>query len=75
MRLSEIDQALREPKEQSYRMRVKNADLDGPTIGRLRHKVTESFKEQLEFGVPTSWHDPFWPRSEDVRARRQLQGA
>jgi superfamily II DNA or RNA helicase len=28
--------------------------LDGPTVARLKRKVTESFKEQLTFGVPTN---------------------
>jgi superfamily II DNA or RNA helicase len=29
------------------------AGFDGPTLARLRRRITESFKEQLEFGVPT----------------------
>jgi SNF2 family DNA or RNA helicase len=28
--------------------------LDGPTQARMKRKITESFKEQLEFGVPTA---------------------
>ncbi len=27
---------------------------DGPTLARLKRRVSESFKEQLEFGVPTA---------------------
>lgn len=30
------------------------AKPDGPTLARLRRRITESFKEQLEFGVPTN---------------------
>lgn len=28
--------------------------VDGPTLARLRRRITESFKEQLEFGVPSA---------------------
>jgi superfamily II DNA or RNA helicase len=28
--------------------------IDGPTAARLRRRITESFKEQLEFGVPSN---------------------
>jgi len=30
------------------------ATPDGPTLARLRRRISESFKEQLEFGVPTN---------------------
>jgi hypothetical protein len=28
--------------------------LDGPSLARLKRRITESFKTQLEFGVPTN---------------------
>mgnify|MGYP005853065427 CR=1 FL=1 len=28
--------------------------LDGPTLARFKRRITESFKEQLEFGVPSN---------------------
>jgi len=28
--------------------------LDGPTVARLRRETSQSFKEQIEFGVPGS---------------------
>jgi hypothetical protein len=28
--------------------------IDGPTLARLKRSITESFKEQLEFGVPSN---------------------
>lgn len=28
--------------------------VDGPTLARLKRRITESFKEQLEFGIPST---------------------
>ncbi len=28
--------------------------VDGPTLARFKRRITESFKEQLEFGIPTN---------------------
>ncbi|MCX7819800.1 MAG: phospholipase D-like domain-containing protein [Kiritimatiellae bacterium] len=35
-------------------IRRRGATPDGPTLARLKRRVSESFKEQLEFGVPTA---------------------
>jgi superfamily II DNA or RNA helicase len=35
-------------------IRRRSATPDGPTLARLKRRVSESFKEQLEFGVPTA---------------------
>ncbi|MBI2928234.1 MAG: NgoFVII family restriction endonuclease [Verrucomicrobia bacterium] len=35
-------------------LRRRAVSPDGPTLARLRRRITESFKEQLEFGVPTN---------------------
>jgi hypothetical protein len=35
-------------------LRRRATSPDGPTLARLRRRITESFKEQLEFGVPTN---------------------
>jgi len=36
------------------RLKSPEASLDGPTLARLKHRITESFKHQLAFGVPTA---------------------
>lgn len=36
------------------RVRRESEHLDGPTRARLERRITESFKEQLEFGVPSA---------------------
>lgn len=35
-------------------VRRRSATPDGPTLARCKRRITESFKEQLEFGVPTA---------------------
>lgn len=43
-----------EEMRETQRAIRRDAPLDGPTAARLKRKATESFKEQLEFGVPTN---------------------
>lgn len=46
------------PPEEEMRalngLRRSSGVLGGPTLARLKRRITESFKEQLEFGVPTN---------------------
>ncbi len=46
------------PPEEEMRalqsLRRPGGSIDGPTLARLKLRITESFKEQLEFGVPTN---------------------
>jgi len=45
--------------------------MDGPKLARLKHRITESFKEQLEFGVPTAEAEKALRRlAEQLRARK-----
>lgn len=45
--------------------------LDGPTLARLRRRITESFKEQLEFGVPSNQAETALRRlAGQLRARK-----
>jgi len=45
--------------------------LDGPTVARLKRRVTESFKQQLEFGVPTAEAETALRRlAAQLRARK-----
>ena len=47
----------RPPEEalrQVYRATQDDGYLDGPTVARLRREAAKSFKEQIEFGVPTA---------------------
>lgn len=45
--------------------------LDGPTLARLKRRITESFKEQLEFGVPSSQAETALRRlAAQLRARK-----
>lgn len=46
----------RPPEEQMrklHRAIKEETFLDGPTLVHLRREIVESFKEQIEFGVPT----------------------
>ncbi|BCW95334.1 MAG: hypothetical protein KatS3mg018_0816 [Fimbriimonadales bacterium] len=42
-----------EEMKQLYRLTRESPTLDGPTRARMVRRLTESFKEQIEFGVPT----------------------
>ncbi len=56
----------RPPEEEMKHLqsiRREHASLDGPALAQFKRRMTESFKEQIEFGVPTS---------EAERALRQL---
>lgn len=45
--------------------------VDGPTLARLKRRMTESFKEQLEFGVPSSQAETALRRlAAQLRARK-----
>ena len=45
--------------------------LDGPTVARLKRRFTESFKQQLEFGVPTAEAETALRRlAAQLRARK-----
>lgn len=45
--------------------------LDGPTLARLKRRITESFKEQLEFGVPSTQAEVALRRlASQLRARK-----
>ena len=47
--------------------------VDGPTLARLTRRITESFKEQLEFGVPTNEAETALRRlAGQLRARKVL---
>ncbi|MCI0429316.1 MAG: hypothetical protein L0210_02055 [Rhodospirillales bacterium] len=47
--------------------------IDGPTLARLKRRITESFKEQLEFGVPSNEADTALRRlATQLRARKVL---
>jgi hypothetical protein len=35
-------------------LKRRSETIDGPTLARLKRRITESFKEQIEFGVPSS---------------------
>lgn len=45
--------------------------IDGPTLARLKRRITESFKEQLEFGVPSAQAEAALRRlASQLRARK-----
>ncbi|RMG04689.1 MAG: NgoFVII family restriction endonuclease, partial [Acidobacteria bacterium] len=45
--------------------------VDGPTLARLKRRMTESFKQQLEFGVPSAQAESALRRlAEQLRARK-----
>ncbi len=47
--------------------------LDGPTLARLKRRITESFKEQLEFGIPSNEAESTLRRlARQLRARKVL---
>jgi hypothetical protein len=47
--------------------------MDGPTLARLKRRVSESFKEQLEFGVPTNEAETALRRlAAQLRARKVI---
>jgi hypothetical protein len=47
--------------------------MDGPTQARLRRRITESFKEQLEFGIPTKDAEAVLRKlASQLRARKVL---
>jgi len=47
------------------------ASFDGPTLARLKRRITESFKEQLEFGIPTDAAETALRRlAAQLRARK-----
>lgn len=47
--------------------------VDGPTLARLKRRITESFKEQLEFGVPSNEAETALRRlAGQLRARKVL---
>ena len=43
-----------EEMREAQRAIRREAYLDGPTVARLRRKAAQRFKEQIEFGVPTT---------------------
>src|SRR5690606_26806893 len=52
---------------------LKRSDVivDGPTLAQLKRRVTESFKQQLEFGVPSDQAERTLRRlAEQLRARK-----
>jgi superfamily II DNA or RNA helicase len=54
-------------------VRRRAATLDGPTLALFRRRITESFKEQLEFGVPTNQAEAALRRlASQLRARKVL---
>lgn len=47
--------------------------VDGPTLARLKRRITESFKEQLEFGIPSNEAESILRRlATQLRARKVL---
>ncbi|WP_347245411.1 SNF2-related protein, partial [Thermogutta sp.] len=45
--------------------------IDGPKLARLKRRITESFKEQLEFGIPTTQAEQSLRRlAAQLRARK-----
>ncbi len=47
--------------------------VDGPTLARLKRRITESFKQQLEFGVPTNQAEKTLRRlAAQLRSRKVL---
>ena len=47
--------------------------VDGPTLARLKRRITESFKEQLEFGIPSNEAETALRRlASQLRARKVL---
>lgn len=48
-----------------------SACIDGPTVARLKRRMTESFKEQLEFGIPSTQAETALRRlAKQLRARK-----
>jgi superfamily II DNA or RNA helicase len=66
----------RPPEEEMrllYRASRKPSTLDGPTRSLLRRRIIESFKHQLEFGVPSNEAERALQRlAEQLRARKVL---
>jgi len=66
----------RPPEEEMkllYRASREPFILDGPTRSLLRRRITESFKRQLEFGVPSNEAERALQRlAEQLRARKVL---
>jgi SNF2 family DNA or RNA helicase len=49
----------------------RHGTLDGPTLARLKRRITQSFKEQLEFGVPSNKAETALRRlATQLRARK-----
>jgi superfamily II DNA or RNA helicase len=65
------------PPEEEMRvlqsLRRATAAMDGPTLARLKRRITESFKEQLEFGVPSNEAETALRRlAGQLRARKVI---
>jgi hypothetical protein len=65
------------PPEEAMRafnsLRRRAVIMDGPTQARLRRRITESFKEQLEFGIPTKDAEAVLRKlASQLRARKVL---
>jgi len=55
------------------RIKQRQDRFDGPTLARLKRRITESFKEQLEFGVPSNEAEFSLRRlAAQLRARKVL---
>ncbi|MCK4315116.1 MAG: NgoFVII family restriction endonuclease, partial [Anaerolineae bacterium] len=66
-----MHRAPEEEMRQAQRAVRQETLLDGPTAARLRRKAAESFKEQLEFGVPTAEAERALPHlARQLRARQ-----
>lgn len=43
----------KETMKDAQRARSQDGQIDGPTLARLKSEMAQSFKEQIEFGIPT----------------------